>query len=56
MEPDKLRILKLLAEGPFPIVKLIYRSSKRSWKHALHDLEYEGKIKRDWNGNYVLQE
>lgn len=54
---DRLRILESLVDGPIPIVKMIKmagRTPRRKWKWALHDLEYEGKIKRDFDGNYTL--
>lgn len=53
-EDARQSILKLLVDGSVPILKMIFhaKGGRREWKHALHALEYEGKIKRDWEGNY----
>jgi len=55
---DRERVLGILAKGAVPQAQMYSRlrshRRRRERKHVLHDLEYEGLIKLDWDRNYKL--
>lgn len=55
---DRERVLEILAKGPVPQRQMYSRlrsdHRRRERKHVLHDLQYEGLIKLDWDRNYRL--
>ena len=53
------RVLRIIASDPLKITAIKKRfrpKQRREVHHVLHDLEYEGVVKVDWDWLYKLRE